>query len=593
MDLNTKKRKVLFKEGVDEPHAIAVDPSKGLIFWTSWKNSEGKINRASMDGNDRMTMATPGSPLSIALDIFNERVYWADYKTKTIASVDYNGNNQRTILHSDTHIKYPYSLAIFEDKLYWTDRGQSALVCECNANGYRLISNHLLTGFEGKFAGHFTKITTCEEPCTLNYGLLPCTGYFYEPNNYGKCTLFFHHGVNTNIQSSPGGTALLYVKCDQVSLEECTASNRGNIVATTTLSSGVFSVQPTTTATSTTTTSTTTTTMPTTTTSTTTTTTTPTTITSTTAPTTTTSTTTSTTTTTPNTTSPKAKTKAKAKTNAKAKSKAKAKTNAKANAKAKAKAKSKAQAKAKAKINAKANAKAKAKAKTNGLSFGISLGVGLSLGLSFSLSLGLSLGFSFGISLCVGLGLSFGLSLGILGHVNCTYTDSWLRDTHCVPGFNDSSCEMMTISCPKKELVISTDMEEDLILLLSAQGTIYQYDLSANRKLELINNSEHAMDYWLKDSVNCTYTDFWVRVFHCGPEFNDSSCEMMTISCPKEELVMTTDMGEDPILLLSTYTTTYQYDLSANRKLELIDNLNAKRLDNYNTAFTDYWLKSS
>uniref|UniRef100_A0A914DJ24 Apple domain-containing protein n=1 Tax=Acrobeloides nanus TaxID=290746 RepID=A0A914DJ24_9BILA len=113
-----------------------------------------------------------------------------------------------------------------------------APVCECNAGGFRLISNHLPTGFEGKFAGHFTKITSCEEPCTLNYGLLPCTGYFYEPNNYGKCTLFFYHGVNTNIQSSPDGTASLYVKCDQVSLEECTASLRENIVATTTHSSG-------------------------------------------------------------------------------------------------------------------------------------------------------------------------------------------------------------------------------------------------------------------------------------------------------------------------------------------------------------------
>ena len=61
---------------------------------------------------------------------------------------------------------------------------------------------------------------------------------------------------------------------------------------------------------------------------------------------------------------------------------------------------------------------------------------------------------------------------------------------------------------------------------------------------------------------------------------------MMTISCPKEELVMTTAKGERPILLISTYYTIYQYDLSANRKLELIDNLNETRA-------MDYWLKDS
>ena len=62
---------------------------------------------------------------------------------------------------------------------------------------------------------------------------------------------------------------------------------------------------------------------------------------------------------------------------------------------------------------------------------------------------------------------------------------------------------MMTISCPKEELVMTTAKGEDLILLLSTPEAIYQYDLSANRKLELINNLGNpiAMDYWLKGSV--------------------------------------------------------------------------------------------
>uniref|UniRef100_A0A914CMQ3 Uncharacterized protein n=1 Tax=Acrobeloides nanus TaxID=290746 RepID=A0A914CMQ3_9BILA len=51
MDLNTTQYKVLFKEDIFAPKAIAVDPSKGLIFWVLM----GRIERASMDGNDRMT----------------------------------------------------------------------------------------------------------------------------------------------------------------------------------------------------------------------------------------------------------------------------------------------------------------------------------------------------------------------------------------------------------------------------------------------------------------------------------------------------------------------------------------------------------
>ena len=43
--------------------------------------------------------------------------------TKTIASVDYNGNDWRNILHSRTHIKNTFGLAIFEEKLYWANYG--------------------------------------------------------------------------------------------------------------------------------------------------------------------------------------------------------------------------------------------------------------------------------------------------------------------------------------------------------------------------------------------------------------------------------------------------------------------------------------
>jgi hypothetical protein len=54
------------------------------------------------------------------LDIFNERVYLAEGNTNTIASVDYNGNDWKTIFHFDIHVN-PVSLAIFEEKLYWVD----------------------------------------------------------------------------------------------------------------------------------------------------------------------------------------------------------------------------------------------------------------------------------------------------------------------------------------------------------------------------------------------------------------------------------------------------------------------------------------
>lgn len=40
---------------------------------------------------------------------------------KLISSADYWGKNIRTVLQSPNHLKHPFSLAIFEEKVYWTD----------------------------------------------------------------------------------------------------------------------------------------------------------------------------------------------------------------------------------------------------------------------------------------------------------------------------------------------------------------------------------------------------------------------------------------------------------------------------------------
>lgn len=123
VDLITRRRRTLFSDGLDEPRAIAVDPLRGLIFWTDW-GMHARIERAGMDGNDRMTIITGEQikwPNGLALDILEQRVYWADAKVKLIMSCDYWGQNVRLVLRSHEHLKHPFSLAVFEERLYWTD----------------------------------------------------------------------------------------------------------------------------------------------------------------------------------------------------------------------------------------------------------------------------------------------------------------------------------------------------------------------------------------------------------------------------------------------------------------------------------------
>uniref|UniRef100_A0A0K0E677 EGF-like domain-containing protein n=1 Tax=Strongyloides stercoralis TaxID=6248 RepID=A0A0K0E677_STRER len=130
VDIKTGKNKILFNTSLDEPRAIAVDPASGLLFWTDW-GKHAKIERAGMDGNHRTVIASGEHikwPNGLTLDILDKRIYFADAKVKSISSMDYWGNNLRTVIHSHEKLKHPFSLAVFEEKLYWSDWDRDGIV---------------------------------------------------------------------------------------------------------------------------------------------------------------------------------------------------------------------------------------------------------------------------------------------------------------------------------------------------------------------------------------------------------------------------------------------------------------------------------
>ncbi|CAI5440948.1 unnamed protein product [Caenorhabditis angaria] len=123
MHLTTGKRRVLYSSDLEEPRAIAVDPDAGLIFWTDW-GKEARIERSGMDGQHRVVIVKGDRikwPNGLALDYVDKRVYWADAKIKSIFSCDYWGQNIKTVLHSHEYLRHPFSLAVFEDRVYYTD----------------------------------------------------------------------------------------------------------------------------------------------------------------------------------------------------------------------------------------------------------------------------------------------------------------------------------------------------------------------------------------------------------------------------------------------------------------------------------------
>ncbi|XP_060711274.1 low density lipoprotein receptor a isoform X2 [Hemiscyllium ocellatum] len=139
------KRKVLIKEQpLSKPRAIAVDPVHGFLYWSDW-GSPAKIEKGGLNGVDRMPLVTEGIewPNGITLDLVNQRLYWVDSKLHTLSSIGVAGDNRKTLIISPEKLTHPFSIALFEDKVFWTDMDHEAIF---SAN--RLTGGDILTVIE-------------------------------------------------------------------------------------------------------------------------------------------------------------------------------------------------------------------------------------------------------------------------------------------------------------------------------------------------------------------------------------------------------------------------------------------------------------
>lgn len=116
--LDGRYRKWLITTQLDQPAAIAVNPKLGLMFWTD-QGKQPKIESAWMNGDHRTVLVSEnlGWPNGLSIDYLNDdRVYWSDSKEDVIEAIKYDGTDRRLIINEAMK---PFSLDIFEDKLYW------------------------------------------------------------------------------------------------------------------------------------------------------------------------------------------------------------------------------------------------------------------------------------------------------------------------------------------------------------------------------------------------------------------------------------------------------------------------------------------
>ncbi|XP_058267647.1 low-density lipoprotein receptor-related protein 1B [Hemibagrus wyckioides] len=117
---------VILDEDLEQPRSLVLLPQKGIMLWSEI-GKESQIERAGMDGSERKVLLSHGLnwPIALAVDIVSDRIYWADEKLKCIGSASMNGEDIRMLQLTET--SSPFSVAVFNDMVYWSDAERMAI----------------------------------------------------------------------------------------------------------------------------------------------------------------------------------------------------------------------------------------------------------------------------------------------------------------------------------------------------------------------------------------------------------------------------------------------------------------------------------
>lgn len=141
----TQRKTLVSGDPGSKLRALAIDPSEGWLFFSDW-GQKPKIERAGMDGTHRSVVVRGAGvewPNGLTIDHVAMRLYWVDAKLHQISSVKFDGSDRRLVLHSHEHLGQPFSLAVFQDWIYWSDWEQMAVLRASKFNGTQVgISNY-------------------------------------------------------------------------------------------------------------------------------------------------------------------------------------------------------------------------------------------------------------------------------------------------------------------------------------------------------------------------------------------------------------------------------------------------------------------
>ncbi|XP_059475497.1 low-density lipoprotein receptor-related protein 1 isoform X2 [Neocloeon triangulifer] len=110
---------VLIDYQISKPRSIALDPTRGVMFFTKWGFTIPALERANLDGTSREVIVDNKIvyPYGVAIDFPNQHVYWVDSFLAQIERVDYDGGNRKSLKKGAT-LEQIYGISVFENSIF-------------------------------------------------------------------------------------------------------------------------------------------------------------------------------------------------------------------------------------------------------------------------------------------------------------------------------------------------------------------------------------------------------------------------------------------------------------------------------------------
>ena len=117
-DFETKAVSDFVVKGLISPLGIAVDSNDEKVYWTDYGTHT--VQRADLEGKQiEVLVENLSMPRHIALDHYNKKMYWTDSKANMVQSANMDGSEYKIIVKDIPGAGI--ALDISEGKMYWAD----------------------------------------------------------------------------------------------------------------------------------------------------------------------------------------------------------------------------------------------------------------------------------------------------------------------------------------------------------------------------------------------------------------------------------------------------------------------------------------